>query len=243
MTELRCIECGDQIIARSVFEAEGECPACGAEAGSLVKLDAYDDQQPHELRCAECGWDVEAGVRTRWDGSEHVYTVDDDCPVCASIGGDSILEPSTAGSAAHDLPEYRVARAAADRRRGDQDSPPVDVEHIARGLGLEVRRAHFEHDGRLTGGVIEVPVGHHGAERFVIAHEIGHHVLKHTADRSKVEPEANAFASELLIPRTWLAAAVRDGLDLDGLARRFDVSRHAIVYALRAAALLNRVAR
>ncbi len=243
MTELRCAECGDQVVARSVFEAEGECPSCGAEAGSLVELDAYDDQHPRELRCAECGWDVEAGVRTRWDGSEHAYTVDDDCPVCASVGMDSILEPVTADSAARDLPEYRVARAAADRTRGDQDSPPVDVEDIARGLGLEVRRAHFEHDGRLTGGVIEVPVGHRGAERFVIAHEIGHHVLRHTAGRSKVEPEANAFASELLVPRTWLAAAVREGRDLDGLARRFDVSRHAIVYALRAAVLLNRVAR
>jgi Zn finger protein HypA/HybF involved in hydrogenase expression len=242
VTRLTCSECGDTVVARSVFETEGECPSCGAEAGSLVEEDAYDDQ-PHELRCADCGWDVEVGVRTEWDGTTRVYTVDDDCPVCASVGWTGVLEPVVAGAAVRAQPEHRLARGVADRTRGTHPGPPLDVDAIAVELALTVRRGPFGHDGLLRGTTIEVPSGHRGAERFVIAHEIGHHVLGHTGDRHKIEPEANAFASELLMPRSWLAAAVKEGLDLNGLARRFDVSREAVVHALRAASLLNRLGR
>ena len=44
--------------------------------------------------------------------------------------------------------------------------------------------------------------------RFALAHEIGHYVLRHAGERAKVEPEANAFASELLVPRERLIGAI-----------------------------------
>jgi predicted RNA-binding Zn-ribbon protein involved in translation (DUF1610 family) len=240
---MRCTNCGAPVKARNVFEAEGCCPECGEE-DCLVEEDAYDEAV-HELRCAECGWEVEAGVRVEWDGQPRVFTVDDDCPVCAALGiADPVLEPADAKRFAKELPEYGLARAAGGRLRRETvgDGIPVDVDRIAELLGLTVRRGTFRHDGKLVGRTIEVPEGHRGAERFVIAHEIGHHELQHQGDRHKIEPEANAFASELIIPRHALQAAVREGATLRGLASRFDVSMQATVYALQSARLLSRIA-
>ena len=62
-------------------------------------------------------------------------------------------------------------------------------------------------------------------------------------DRLKVEPEANAFASELLIPRAELARRAGNGATLRSLASQFQVSVQAVVYALRSAKLLNRIGR
>lgn len=243
MSELVCKECGALVHARNVFEAEGDCPECGADAGGLVEQDAYDEET-RELRCGVCGWEVEANVRVEWDGRVQMFTVDDDCPVCAAAGeGGMPLEPATAARSVRALPEYGAARAAAVklRRAAGADSVPVDVEAIARAAGLTVRRGPFGHDGLLDGTTVEVPQGRPGAERFVIAHEIGHHELRHEGDRAKIEPEANAFASELLIPRERLAAAVGEGLGISRLAERFGASRQAVVYALRSTKLLNRV--
>jgi hypothetical protein len=242
MTQLICQECGRQVTVRSRFEAEGECPECGAEAGGLVEQDAYDEA-PRELRCAECGWEVEAGVRVELSEGTRTFTVDDDCPVCAAIGSPGqVLEPANTAPSVREQPEYPVARAAAERLREKTvgSGVPVDVEQIAASLGLTVRRGDFPHDGMLRDEIIEVPNGHHRAERFVIAHEIGHYELRHQGSRTKIEPEANAFASELLIPRNELRQQV-DRATLRELARDFDVSRQAIVYALQTAKLLQRV--
>jgi len=243
MTELVCQVCGQKVIARTRFEAEGECPECGAVDGCLVEQDAYDDAV-RELRCGECGWEVEAGVQIQWEEATRVFTVDDDCPICLAEGNPGqALEPADTVRAIRDLPEYGSARAAARRLRDSTvgSGVPVDVARIAALSGLTVRRGVFDHDGMLRETVIEVPEGHRGAERFVIAHEIGHHELRHQGDRQKVEPEANAFASELLIPADELRRQVAAGATLRGLARHFDVSVQATVYALRAAKLLNRI--
>lgn len=243
MTELVCSECGTLVHARSVFEAEGECPDCGAEAGSLVEQDAYEEEA-RELRCGVCGWEVEANVKTEWDERLYVYTADDDCPICTVAGQPGMpLEPVTSTTSVQAVPEYAIARAAAERLRRELglEAIPVDVESIARQLGLQIRRGRFGHDGMLRGTTIEVPEGHPGAERFVTAHEIGHFELRHSGDRAKIEPEANAFASELLIPRKRLVTAINSGMNLSALARHFGASRQAVVYALRSGKLLNRL--
>ncbi len=241
MTEVRCQECGQTSVARSRFDAVGECPECGADAGELVELDAYDEEVD-ELRCGECGWEVEAGVRVEWGGKRRIFTVDDECPVCSSIEDPGVLVPIGAAGTVREIPEHGVARAAARELREQHagSGVPVDVERIARELGLRVRRGPFA-NGMLEGTEIGVPEGHSGAERFVIAHEIGHHVLRHSAGREKIEPEANAFASELLLPTARLRSAVGQGVSIRELATRFGVSRQAVVYAVRAAKLLHRL--
>jgi hypothetical protein len=246
MSEVRCTVCGRTIVLRSPFEVEGECPECGAEAGSLVELDAYDDPDIRELRCAWCGWTVEAGVDVSWDEDERqVFSIDDDCPVCEA-GGDAgrPLETADQVRSLRDQPEYKAARAAAAKLRVNQGAAiPVDVEAIAVAVGLRINRGHFAHDGLLRAGVIEVPEGHPGAERFIVAHEIGHHCLRHRGDRHKIEPEANAFASELLIPRDALRRELRNPQTISALARRFEASRQAVVHAAQSARLVDHLAR
>jgi Zn-dependent peptidase ImmA (M78 family) len=104
------------------------------------------------------------------------------------------------------------------------DAPPVNVERIARQLGVDVRYEPFE--GGLSGALYRADDGHavlgvnswHAdvRQRFTIAHELGHlrlhpdelfvdGVLKRDDESSLAirsqEIEANAFAAELLMPR------------------------------------------
>jgi phage FluMu protein Com len=246
MTEVRCTVCGETAVLSSRLALEGDCEKCG-EVGTLQELDAYDDPDIRELRCAECGWTVEAGIDVSWDEDERqIFTVDDDCPLCTMAGYPGhTLEPVDQVRSVRELPEYAGACAAARKLRAEHETEtvPVDVAVIAAAVGLRVERGPFRHDGLLRDGVIEVPQGHQGAERFVVAHELGHHCLAHQGDRQKIEPEANAFASELLIPRDALRKELRTPQTLSSLARRFDVSRQAIFYAVQAARLIDRLAR
>ena len=238
MIAARCTVCGAHVLVPSQFDLEGNCPECEGDEGCLVAEDDYDPQ-PAELRCAECGWEVEAGVEVELTDGIRVFTIDDDCIVCAQAGyPDQVLAP-VATVAVRDQPDYAAARAAAKKTGSEHGTTeiPVNVEAIAVALGLTVSRKHFVHDGMLTGTTIEVPIGHPGAERFVIAHEIGHHVLGHESGREKIEPEANAFASELIIPRDDLRDRIRARPYLSQLAHDFGVSRQAMFYALNAARL------
>lgn len=113
-------------------------------------------------------------------------------------------------------------------------TPPVDVEHLANGLGLSVIRANLGEDvsGMLVTnrGVSFVCVHDKHPrvrQRFTIAHEIGHHVLGHqftTGDHvhidrgnfisqrgpraatglDPIEIEANQFAATLLMPTLFI---------------------------------------
>lgn len=243
MAVLRCTTCGERVSTHSRFDAEAPCPECGGE--ELVEEDAYDPEAG-ELRCAECGWEADAGVQIEWEEGTRIFTVDDDCPVCEAEGKPGKpLEPADQVRSIRDEPEYGAARAAARRLREKTVGVgvPVDVEEIAHRLDLTVRRGLFAHDGLLKDAVIEVPRGGEGPERFVIAHEIGHYELRHKGDRQKIEPEANAFASELLIPRRELKQEVEAGTTFRGLARHFVASQQAVVYAVRTAKLLKRIGR
>lgn len=133
---------------------------------------------------------------------------------------------------------------------------PVDVEHLARSFGARVVRGDL--DGamariigqgsraviRLSPRVLEA-----GAQRFSIAHELGHLVMRHPTpsplalaartvarpvDRG-VETEANAFAAELLMPEVEIRARmVHRDLDMElagGIAGEMGVS--VVAAALR----------
>lgn len=233
-----CRECGAHSVLRSQFELEGECPECGEE--SLVEEDAYDEIVL-SLRCATCGREVDGVPVAARSGEEAGrYTVEDNCPLCE----EGQLVPVDQARPLRTRGEIRMARAAAAKLSAahTDGSLPVDVEAIAAAVGLTVQRGSFEHDGLLRGSVIEVPDVGQSAERFVIAHEIGHHHLRHQVPEDRVEHEANAFASQLLMPGPALKQLVAEGLTLSALCRRFAVSKQAMTYALHEHNLINRVA-
>ncbi|MDH2345478.1 ImmA/IrrE family metallo-endopeptidase [Bradyrhizobium sp. SSUT77] len=145
---------------------------------------------------------------------------------------------------------------------------PVPVERIIKSRKIVLQYAPLEEDLSGMAyikdgiGIIGVNALHHpNRQRFSAAHELAHHVLHDDDIRQAVhvdkgirvlfrddisalgtepmEIEANAFASELLIPGDLLAAALEGGgVDLEdeaaieGLARRFRVSPAAMRFRL-----------
>lgn len=143
---------------------------------------------------------------------------------------------------------------------------PVPVERIARQMGAQIRYAPL--DGDLSGmatiasGICIIGVNSLHApqrQRFTLAHEMGHlqlhrPILENNVhlDRGSLrrdwlssqglddrEIEANAFASELLMPTTILETTLRgrqidfeDDDELGILARKFRVSSAAMRYRL-----------
>jgi Zn-dependent peptidase ImmA (M78 family) len=121
-------------------------------------------------------------------------------------------------------------------------SLPVNVERIARSLGVKIEFAPF--DDELSGmafikdGVPAIGINslhHPNRQRFTLAHELAHillhspelekavHVDKGSLRRDRVsatgtdmlEIAANAFAAELLMPEEFLSAVLDEKLDLE----------------------------
>lgn len=151
------------------------------------------------------------------------------------------------------VPEESGVRVAFCRKMADKvladhavKAPPVPVERIASTLGFEIREAVLPRgvDARLReiGGerVIEIASGQHvHRQRFSIAHELGHFVLRHHDMTTAVaESEANRFAGALLAPGRWLAPDYRRGLKMDVLVARYDVSREVLFIALKNARVI-----
>lgn len=240
MTVMICRECGARLPLRSRFE--DCCTECGSE--DLEAEDAYDPIE-RELLCQFCGYSVDtsAEVDKDWasDGisDKTPRSVDDPCPIC-----DRALVPRSEARSVREMPEFKLAREAAAKLHRDHEipGPPFALERLADELGLTVEVGSVEHDGLLVGTRIEIPVGtSEQAMRFALAHEIGHFVLRHVGERAKVEPEANAFASELLVPRERLTAAISGIPSVRVLCAEFGVSRQAMVYALMTAKAIGRV--
>lgn len=245
MTVCICRVCGHRATLRSEFE-QFFCPECGGE-DTLEPEDAYDPE-PILLVCAVCRYRVDGRATGDELGSSQRLTPEDPCPRCGHPGLGAADAAALAGAARRSAatePEYALARGAAERvlDRHWTGEMPVDVWKIAGAMGLRVVVTSAGYHGRLTEEIIEVPEDEpHVAKRFVIAHEIGHRELRHRVPEEKIEAEANAFASELLIPRPRLRRAVEVGLSLRELCELFDVSSQALTYALSSAKLLNKVA-
>ncbi|MFT0862142.1 ImmA/IrrE family metallo-endopeptidase [Ancylobacter sp. G4_0304] len=147
-------------------------------------------------------------------------------------------------------------------------APPVPIERVVKARGIVLQHAPLDDEisgmAYIRDGVSIIGVNalhHPNRQRFTIAHELGHHVLHPEHLRSEVhldkafrvlmrdgmtsqgidqlEIQANAFASELLMPTAFLEDYVDPaGLDLDdderleALARKFRVSTSALRYRL-----------
>lgn len=76
--------------------------------------------------------------------------------------------------------------------------------------------------------------------RFSIAHEIGHLLLKHSfkndifclKSRDPREVEANMFAAELLMPFEWIKKDLKNGLKVADIAYKYWVSEEAVGWRL-----------
>lgn len=144
-------------------------------------------------------------------------------------------------------------------------SAPVPVDRIAHKLGVRVQFASLDNDlsgmAHIRDGVVVIGVNSLHApnrQRFTLAHELGHVVLHRSILESTVhvdrvllrdrnssngtdlqEMQANAFASELLMPTDMLKVILRgrqaildDDEEVATLARKFRVSESAMRFRL-----------
>lgn len=140
-------------------------------------------------------------------------------------------------------------------------TPPVDVEGLAKALGISVNYEKLANDVSgvllLENDIAKVAINdahHRNRQRFTLAHEIGHVLLHAKGDRVFVdrrffrnewsstgelreEIEANAFAASLLMPLTFIKQYLETGggitdIDVFRLATRFEVSEQAMTLRL-----------
>lgn len=124
---------------------------------------------------------------------------------------------------------------------------PLQMKEVCAHLGIVVKQADLDSKDGLfiqshkTGkGIIIVNQFHRKQrKRFTIAHEIGHYVLGHCclafSDGQDTwgEQEANAFASELLMPEKYLLHLwANNRLEVDEVANGFYSSRAAASIAI-----------
>lgn len=155
-------------------------------------------------------------------------------------------------------------------KRHNIKTPPVAVIDIAKSLGINVIPYAF---GDGVSGILVVEnnkstIGYSTSDskarqRFTIAHELGHFVLRHSTQTEQLfvdknflvkyrglqkyshteiihEQQANAFAAELLMPKSLIEVELskKDYMDLteseliEELAKVFDVSVIAMSYRL-----------
>ena len=137
----------------------------------------------------------------------------------------------------------------------DCKQPPVPLEEIVGKMGLKIVEFDF-HEGisavlKPEHNVIGVNKNHHPVrKRFSVAHELGHFLLGHGDGQEIIdeefgkpfpqETEANAFASALLMPAKWIKDSVaKKGLDLEELAKTYEVSKQALTIRLLALNLIK----
>jgi Zn-dependent peptidase ImmA (M78 family) len=139
-------------------------------------------------------------------------------------------------------------------------SPPVPIEDLVMGCGVQVLPWDFQNiDGvvvELDGGAV-IWVNETQAktrQRFTLAHELGHHLLRHVdafhldlggelapsaTGRNpgydwRAERSANEFAANLLMPATMIRRAATTTTEVGALASRFKVSPAAMGFRLTA---------
>ncbi len=82
---------------------------------------------------------------------------------------------------------------------------------------------------------------HYRRQRFSVAHELGHILLKHPPDIDSTprdirieDREADIFAAELLMPTHDLKIMVENGESVESLRQRYEVSKEALMIKLKA---------
>ncbi len=154
-------------------------------------------------------------------------------------------------------------RATKLLRDHDEFSPPVDVEALARALGISVNFEELDSDVSgvmlIEDGSVKVAINaahHRHRQRFTLAHEIGHVLLHAKGDRVFVdrrffrnewssrgelreEIEANAFAAALLMPKLL----IREYVDAESGITDIDVFRLATQFAVSEQAMTLRLVK
>jgi Zn-dependent peptidase ImmA (M78 family) len=137
-------------------------------------------------------------------------------------------------------------------------APPVNVDKIIERENLQIKRVAFNQGFKDISGFLDISEraiyinceDYYRRQNFTKAHELGHWVLhrelfannpskqmllrrEHKNDTPQ-EKEANAFASELLIPEHLFFDAFRhySGITIDGLADLFQVSKQFMVFRI-----------
>lgn len=137
-------------------------------------------------------------------------------------------------------------------------NPPVDLNSLAKALRVEVSYAFLSpkisgllenNDGKYTISVNNADP--ETRQRFTLAHEIGHYLLHrhligqgieddrayrstnsgkyaNTKIGARQETEANKFAASILMPTDAIKRFKADGVDVQEMARRLNVSEHAM---------------
>ena len=132
-------------------------------------------------------------------------------------------------------------------------SAPIPVERIAKALGVQIKYSPLDDElsgmAYVKDGtpIIGINTLHHpNRQRFALAHELGHLILhknevtkeihvdkgfhmlmrdpSSSADGDKMEIEANRFATEILMPESFLAKSLK--------GQSFDIDDDAVVGAL-----------
>jgi transcriptional regulator with XRE-family HTH domain len=140
-------------------------------------------------------------------------------------------------------------------------SPPIPIQDLVKDCGVQVLAWDFQDN--IDGLVLELDAGAviwvnksqaHTRQRFTIAHELGHHLLRHadifhldlggnlapnatgghpTYDW-RAERAANEFAASLLMPASMVRRAAATITDVGTLAAQFKVSPAAMGFRLTA---------
>jgi hypothetical protein len=163
---------------------------------------------------------------------------------CEQCGADTVVvgmdddgpeQPQIAAVADRAHPGYARTKARQVAKDHGFIHPPVVVHSIARSLGFTIRQSRSLGSlrARLVGQDIEVNANEPPfAQRFSVAHELGHHFLcTQHGDGEAAESEADAFASELLVPGPLLREAMCHSTDAAELRGRFKVSRAVLEIA------------
>jgi Zn-dependent peptidase ImmA (M78 family)/DNA-binding XRE family transcriptional regulator len=166
------------------------------------------------------------------------------------------VELQTRAAGARDAAEQLLATGGVNRF-------PVEVDTLAERCGVRV--LPFDFGGMVDGLVVQLPDGpaigldvskdNEGRRRFTLAHELGHHLLRHSASfhvdfrdagvsagdspgyNWQHERAANEFAANLLMPADLVREAFRHDEDVHRLATAFAVSRAAMGFRLAALGL------
>ena len=143
---------------------------------------------------------------------------------------------------------------SAFRKSSGENIPPVPIEIVAKWLGLTIvslRSVPMECSAIVStrDKLIGVNARHHARrQRFSIAHELGHILMKHPPESKctrqeiiQFNMEADLCASALLMPDEDMMLALKEERRPEMLAHLFDVSEEAMtrkLKSLQTAALL-----